>query len=149
MAVKAAGAAIVPTLTVTEVYSTYSSFLPPEVIARVEGVGEGMRTAIKLGHEHGLLVGAGADLIGPDQQQYGRETALVAEVVGSMQALVTMTRDNARVLRMADEIGTVTPGKLADLIAVDGDPLDDPSLLSEPQNISLVVKGGRIEKDLR
>lgn len=147
--VKAAGAAVVPTLTVTEVYAGYSSWLPPEVIRRVEGVGQGMRRAIEVAHRHGILVGAGADLIGPDQSQYGLETALVAEVVGSAQAIVTMTRDNARVLRMSDRIGTVEDGKLADLVAVSGDPLEDPRLLADPANIALVVKAGSVVKDLR
>jgi imidazolonepropionase-like amidohydrolase len=146
--VKAAGACVVPTLSVTDVYAGYSSFLPPEVIARVEGVGAGMRRAIEVAHRHGILVGAGADLIGPDQTQYGLETALVAEVVGAAQAIVTMTRDNARVLRISDRVGTVEAGKVADLAAVDGDPLDDPRLLVDPANISLVLKGGSVVKSM-
>jgi imidazolonepropionase-like amidohydrolase len=148
-AVKAAGAAVVPTLTVAHVYAGYAGFLPPEVLARIEGVEAGMRRALKTAHEHGILVGAGADLIGPDQTQYGMETGLVAEVVGPMQALVTTTRDNARVLRMSDQIGTVEPGKLADLIAVDIDPLTSPELLADPANVSVVLKAGRTEKDRR
>jgi imidazolonepropionase-like amidohydrolase len=148
-AVKAAGAAVVPTLTVARVYAGYTDFLPPEVLARIDGVEQGMRRALKTAHEHGILVGAGADLIGPDQTQYGMETGLVAEVVGAMQALVTTTRDNARVLRMDDRIGTVEPGKLADLVAVDIDPLASPELLADPANISLVLKAGHVEKDLR
>src|SRR3546814_19464749 len=89
LAVKAAGAAIVPTLTVAHVYSTYAHFLDDAVLSRVEGVETGMRNAIKVGHEHGLLVGAGADLIGPDQKEYGLETALVAEVVGDRKSVVS------------------------------------------------------------
>jgi imidazolonepropionase-like amidohydrolase len=146
--IKAAGAAVVPTLTVTEVYAGYGAWLPPEVIRRVEGVGAGMRRALEVAHRHGILVGAGADLIGPDQSQYGLETALVAETVGAAQAIVTATRDNARVLRMSDRIGTVEAGKLADLIAVNGDPLEDPRLLADPGNVVLVVKAGSVVKNL-
>jgi imidazolonepropionase-like amidohydrolase len=146
LAVKTAGAAIVPTLTVAHVYGTYGGFLPSEIIARAAGVEEGMRRAVALGHEHGLLVGCGADLIGPDQKQYGMEVGLVAEVVGAAQALRTATADNAKVLRMADQVGTVEAGKLADLVAVDGDPLADPTLLADPANISWVVQGGKVAK---
>jgi imidazolonepropionase-like amidohydrolase len=148
--VKAAGAAVVPTLTVAHVYRTYTKFLPPEVVARAEGVEKGMRkNALKLAHEHGILVGAGADLIGPDQSQYGMELGLVAEEVGARQAIITTTRDNARVLRIAGEVGTVEPGKVADLIAVSVDPLDDPAALADPRNVTLVVQRGVLRKDLR
>ena len=146
-AVAAAGAAIVPTLTVAHVYPTYTDFLSPEIISRIEGVEAGMRNAIRLGHKHGILVGAGADLIGADQKDYGLETALVAEEVGAAQALVTVTRDNARVLRIADRLGTVEPGKIADLVAVNGDPLDEPRLLADPANVGLVLKAGEVVKD--
>ena len=149
-AIKAAGSAVVPTLTVAHVYRTYASFLPPNVIARVEGVEQGMRkNALKVAHEHGILVGAGADLIGPDQSQYGMELGLVAEEVGARQAIVTTTRDNARVLRIADDVGTVEAGKAADLIAVDADPLADPAALADPGTVTLVLQGGVVRKDLR
>jgi imidazolonepropionase-like amidohydrolase len=149
-AIKAAGAAVVPTLTVAHVYRTYTSFLPPSVIARVEGVEKGMRKkALKVAHEHEILVGAGADLIGPDQSQYGMELGLVAEEVGARQAIITTTRDNARVLRIADDVGTVEAGKAADLIAVAADPLEDPAALAEPSTVTLVLQGGVVRKDLR
>ena len=147
LAVKAAGAAIVPTLTVAHIYPTYTDFLTQEIISRIEGVEDGMRNAIRLGHKHGILVGAGADLIGADQKDYGLETALVAEEVGSAQALVTVTRDNARVLRIDDRLGTVEPGKIADLVAVNGDPLDEPRLLADPANIAWVLKAGEVAKE--
>jgi imidazolonepropionase-like amidohydrolase len=149
VAIAAAGAAMVPTLTVAHVYRTYTNFLPAKVIARIEGVEAGMRNAIKLGHEHGILVGCGADLIGPDQTQYGMELGLVAEVVGAKQAIVTATRDNARVLRIADTHGTIEVGKVADIIAVEVDPLDEPAALADPANVSVVVQAGEIRKDLR
>lgn len=149
-AIKAAGAAVVPTLTVAHVYRTYANLLPASVIARVEGVENGMRkNALRMAHEHGILVGAGADLIGPDQSQYGMELGLVAEEVGALQAIVTTTRDNARVLRIADEVGTVTPGKVADLVAVAVDPLENPAALADPGNVTVVVQAGAVRKDLR
>ena len=67
---------------------------------------------------------------GPDQTQHGMETGLIPEAVGPMQAFVTTARDNPRVLRISSQIGTVEPGKLADPIAVDIDPLSCPGLLN-------------------
>jgi imidazolonepropionase-like amidohydrolase len=49
------------------------------------------------------------------------------------------TAGNARILGMDEEIGTIESGKLADLVAVDGDPLSDISALDR---VKLVVKGG-------
>jgi len=86
---------------------------------------------------------------GPDQTQYGMETGLIPEAVGPMHAFVTTARDNARVLRMSSQIGTVEPGKLADLIAVDIDPLSCPGLLADPANVRVVLKVGHSEKGRR
>jgi imidazolonepropionase-like amidohydrolase len=146
-AIAAVDGAIIPTLTVTHVYESYS-WLSEQVRARVVGVGDGMAHAAKLGLATGLLVGSGADLIGADQSQYGMEIPLKAAAIGAMEAIVSATATNARILRM-DDIGTVAPGKRADLVAVAGDPLADPWLLADPDNIKLVIKDGRIVKDAR
>lgn len=145
-AIASAGAAVVPTLTVAEVYGTYTDFLPTEVTERITGIKAGMTKAIRIAHEAGILVGCGADLIGPDQKDYGLEVALVSEVVGPMQAIRTATLDNARVLRIDDYTGSVENGKVADLVVVDGDPLDDPRILNDPHRIGLVMKSGVVEK---
>ena len=144
-----AGAALVPTLTVTHLYKENTSFLPDDVIARAAGVEDGQRAAISHGEAAGVLLGCGADLIGPDQRRFGLELALVAEEVGAMRAIQISTIDNARVLRIADWTGSVEVGKVADLIAVDGDPLENPRLLDDPDKVVLVIKDGVIEKDIR
>jgi imidazolonepropionase-like amidohydrolase len=56
---------------------------------------------------------------------------------------VAATSGSARALGLADDLGTVEIGKAADLIVVDGDPLDDPSILLHPSRIWLVVQAGR------
>lgn len=58
------------------------------------------------------------------------------------QALAAATGTAAEALGLAGHLGTVTEGKLADLIVVDGDPLADPALLSEPGRIWLVLQQG-------
>jgi imidazolonepropionase-like amidohydrolase len=65
-----------------------------------------------------------------------------------MQALLATTIRAAELLRMQDRIGTVEPGKLADLVLVDGDPLDDIGVLQERSRIVMVMKAGAIYKDL-
>jgi imidazolonepropionase-like amidohydrolase len=55
-------------------------------------------------------------------------------------ALLAATRGSAEALRVESRAGTLEPGKDADLIAVDGNPLDDPSAL---ERVVFVMKGGR------
>jgi imidazolonepropionase-like amidohydrolase len=61
-----------------------------------------------------------------------------------MQALQAATGWAAECLGRADELGTVEPGKRADLVAVQGDPLADISMLRDLARIALVIKDGRI-----
>ena len=46
------------------------------------------------------------------------------------------------------EVGTIEPGKRADLILLDADPLSDPDVLANPDHVRLVAFGGEIVKDL-
>ena len=77
------------------------------------------------------------------------ELTLKSRLLGPMEALVSATRTNAELLERADDIGTITEGKLADLVAFDGDPLQDPELFDQPERIVLVVQSGKVVKDLR
>ena len=58
------------------------------------------------------------------------------------QALVAATSAAAQALDLAEHIGTVAEGKLADLIILDGDPLTEPGLLADPARIWLVLQQG-------
>jgi imidazolonepropionase-like amidohydrolase len=55
--------------------------------------------------------------------------------------LAAATRNAAEALGIIDKVGTVTEGKLADLVILDGDPLQDPTAL---QRMVTVLKGGRV-----
>ena len=56
-----------------------------------------------------------------------------------MQAIETATRTAAELLDMSDRVGTIEPGKLADLVAVPGNPLED---ITAMQRVSFVMKDG-------
>jgi imidazolonepropionase-like amidohydrolase len=58
-----------------------------------------------------------------------------------MRALQAATRNAAQVNRVGAKLGTLESGKLADIIAVGGDPLQDPSVLAD---VRLVMKGGAL-----
>jgi imidazolonepropionase-like amidohydrolase len=65
-----------------------------------------------------------------------------------MDAIVAGTLRSAELLGVADRLGTVVAGKLADIIICDGDPLADISVLGDPAQICCVIQGGVIRKDL-
>lgn len=145
------GCALVPTMAVMvdAVQDPVKSGIPPELVHRFDGVLDAMKTSVKLAHSKGVIIGSGTDLLGPEQNRRGLELALKAEVLGPMAAIVSATRTSAGIIRMADQLGTVSGGKLADLIAVDFDPLDDPAQFENPNRVVLVVKNGQIVKDTR
>jgi imidazolonepropionase-like amidohydrolase len=63
-----------------------------------------------------------------------------------MDAIVSMTSLSAESLRMKDQIGAIAPGLQADLVAVDGDPLADITVL---RKTVLVMRGGKVMSDRR
>jgi imidazolonepropionase-like amidohydrolase len=75
------------------------------------------------------------------------ELELKGQVMTPMDVLVSATRVNAELLRLDDRIGTVAPGKEADLIAVDGNPLDDLRLFQDPERLHLVMRAGAIYRE--
>jgi imidazolonepropionase-like amidohydrolase len=66
-----------------------------------------------------------------------------------MDAILTATRNAARALKRDKDIGTLEAGKIADIVAVDGDPLADIRILQERKRIQLVMKEGDIYVDRR
>ena len=98
--------------------------------------------------ELGVKVVAGTDAGGWVHGNNAEEiTQLVAAGMSPMQAIVAATDHAARCLGIEDEIGTVSVGKRADLILVDGDPLRDVSMLEEGRAVKLVMKDGEVVAD--
>ena len=72
------------------------------------------------------------------------EFEIRARVLPSIEILRQATSLNAELLGRAGELGTAAPGALADLIAVDGDPVADIGVFSgQGERVALVMKGGR------
>lgn len=151
-ALMAAGhVSLVPTLAIAQdlVDNFERLGLPPQIRDRVGDTMRGMSDGLLAARAAGVLVGSGSDLIGPVQNRRGLEIALKARLIGAMEAIKSATSVNARIMRVADKIGSIEAGKLADLVAVDFDPLDEPGLFDDPSRVVLVVKGGQVVKDIR
>jgi imidazolonepropionase-like amidohydrolase len=106
---------------------------------RVLGVGlDGLQHAVTAG----VPIASGSDLLGSLARHKTRELAIKAKVLGTAGALVATTRTNAELLGVADEVGTIEPGKRADLLVVDGDPLADIAVLQDLDRMPIVMKDG-------
>jgi len=103
--------------------------------------------ALELTHRAGVKTGFGTDLLGPCHHYQADEFGLTAEVLGARGALHASLEVNPEIMRIPD-IGRIEPGYRADLIAVDGNPLEDVTVLhGDGRNVALVMKDGEIFKD--
>jgi len=96
-----------------------------------------------------LVLGDDFGAIGLPHGPYAAELAYYVDEVGipPMDVLTWATRNGAEVLGRGDELGTVTAGKLADLLVVDGDPVADVHVLGDPSALLAVLQGGRAVTD--
>ncbi|MBK8597840.1 MAG: amidohydrolase family protein [Holophagales bacterium] len=118
-----------------------------EMLAKNEVVIEGALRSLEVCRRAGVPVAFGSDLLGQLQEEQSREFTLRAQVVSPVEAIRSATTIAARVLRREGVLGCLRPGALADLIAVDGDPLKDLSLLEgQGRHLTLIMKGGRFHR---
>jgi imidazolonepropionase-like amidohydrolase len=144
------GAFMVPTLQALEALAAHPDRwgLDPAKVARLREIADGAYESIGVASEAGVAIASGSDVVGPWQGRRGEELAYKARVLGAHGAIISATRTNAELFELADRIGTVERGKQADLILVRGEPLDDVSVLSDPDNVAVVLKSGRVVKDI-
>jgi imidazolonepropionase-like amidohydrolase len=102
-------------------------------------------------YKAGVTIAMGTDMgFEPDMGSNAGELEIYVKLgMKPMDAILTATGNAAQAIKLGGDLGTIEGGKLADIIAVDGDPLKDISLLQEKKNIKLVMKEGRIYADRR
>jgi imidazolonepropionase-like amidohydrolase len=95
-------------------------------------------------HKKGVKIGVGLDFGGQGYEPhvFAREFATLTEIgMTNMEAIQAGTRVNAEMLGWDDRLGTLEAGKLADIIAVEGNPLED---ISRLESVKFVMFGGKI-----
>ncbi len=106
---------------------------------------ESMYANMRLAVKKGVKFGLGSDDVGWPAEYSAKEFSEYVKVgMTPMQAIMCATKVNAEILKKEKEIGTVEVGKLADMIAVKGDPLKD---ISELQRVKFVMIGGKVVKN--
>jgi len=105
--------------------------------------------SVRMAREAGVRVAMGTDAGTPFNvhgKNLGELKYMVDVGYSPMEALESGTRIAAQVLGLENELGTIEEGKLADLVVVDGNPLDEVSLLLKTEAIRLVMQGGKLVK---
>jgi imidazolonepropionase-like amidohydrolase len=107
-------------------------------------------TKVNVAHaiDRGVRIALGTDSgVGPHGQNL-RELGWMVELgMDPMDAIVAGTRTAAELLGIADTVGTLEPGRLADLVVTDVDPLTRIADLGDPDNVLVVAQAGRVAKD--
>ena len=119
--------------------------LPDYTRHKMQIVSEAAKTNAKKAIEAGVKIGLGTDAAVYPHGLNAHELAVYVSLgMTSLQAIQTATINDADLLGWSDRIGTLEAGKWADIIAVDGDPLQDVTTL---QHVKFVMKGGAVVKN--
>jgi len=146
---KEKGCWLVPTLTTYFYMSEHGEELgiPPYFLRKMKLVRENALEAVRIAMEAGLDIGSGSDVVGSGQFHKNMEIGLKAKVMGAERAIISATRENARLMKLDDKIGTLEAGKEADLVLVDQEPLKNADAFASRDNIKLIVQRGNIYKN--
>jgi imidazolonepropionase-like amidohydrolase len=147
--VAGADAFVVPTLVTFDAMHRFGRELGfPEVsLGKLGDVREAGLRSLEILETAGVKIGFGTDLLGPMHRHQSREFVIRAEAMSPFDIIRSATIVNAELLNRSGEIGVIAPGARADLIAVDGDPLTDISLLDgQGEHLTHIVKAGAFFK---
>lgn len=147
-AIKEADAFLVPTMVTYEaIYREGKRYgIGDHQIQKIAQAREQSVQGLQYAYRAGCKIGSGSDLLGDMAAQRAVEFELKAQVMTPMEVLLSATRVNAELFRLADRIGTVEPRKQADLIVVAGNPLKNLRVLQNTENLRVIMKGGRLHK---
>ncbi len=140
------GAYYVPTLSTVNGYherlaanpEAYSGAVLAKIRWRIDITGKSLQAAVPAGVKIAFGTDAGVSKHGRNADEF---ELMVANGMTPETAIHAATVNAADLLGLSDQIGTLETGKQADLIAVDGDPLNDVTVLKQ---IRLVMKGGAV-----
>jgi imidazolonepropionase-like amidohydrolase len=95
-----------------------------------------------------LLIGDDYGAMFMDHGRYAEELALYVREIGipALDVIRWATKNGAEAMGLGDQTGTLAPGKLADLVVVDGDPVADITILQNPARLLAVLKCGAVVK---
>lgn len=121
--------------------------IPEYAVRKAKEVRDRHFASVRRAFEAGVKIAMGTDA-GTPFNFHGEnlnELPLMVEAgLSPMQAIEASTRVGAELLELDDQVGTLVPGKLADVVIVDGDPIADVNLFKDPQRVVGVLKEGNV-----
>jgi imidazolonepropionase-like amidohydrolase len=104
--------------------------------------------AVDIALRAGVKVGFGTDLLGETHPAQSKEFLLRAKAQSNADVLRAATIINAEIVQQAGKLGVLAPGAFADLLLVDGNPLDDLAVLTgQGERLALIMRGGTVCKN--
>ena len=142
----AAGTYLVPTLFIAEEIFAHGKEmgLSDVAMAKIKTIKAVHAESFAKAAAAGVKIAVGSDAI--DASMHGKNAReleyMVRHGLTPMQAIVAATKTSSEACRVSDRVGVIEPGKLADMLVIDGDPLADIRILQEAARLLLVMKEG-------
>jgi imidazolonepropionase-like amidohydrolase len=145
------GTFLVPTLVAPLWVKRHAERAPgsvlPQSLRKTEEVTEDHKRNIAHAIASGVRVAMGTDSgVGHHGSNAEELQRMVEAGMTPMQAIVASTKTASECIHMWAYVGTLEPGKYADLLVVDGDPLEDITLLQDKGRLALIMQGGHAHK---
>lgn len=144
------GAFAVPTLVVINATREFGAAfgLSQSSLDKVDEVAQHASRSLDKLSQAGARLGFGTDLMGRVMDRQSREFTLRREIQPAIDVLRSATSVNAELLQMKGQLGEIAPDALADILVIDGNPLEDISILEQHERIVLIMKEGNVRKNL-
>jgi len=147
---KQRGTYLVPTLIILEeiVRDAEKKGYPPYAVTKARAIAAERRMRLRTAFQAGVPFAFGTDATSDIHGRNGEEFRYMVEILGAtpMQAILSATREAAALIGISADAGSVAAGKWADLVAVEGNPLEDVRRL---EKVAFVMKGGVVHKGAR
>jgi imidazolonepropionase-like amidohydrolase len=122
--------------------------IPPTYRDKLESLERAGVEAIEHCAAAGVRLGFGTDLLGALHGREAHELVFRAQASGALEALRSATSINAELMNLSGQIGRISIGAHADLLLVDGDPLEDIGILTTPEkHLKMIMLDGKIIVD--
>ena len=118
--------------------------LPEASWRKVDAVLDAGLAGLERASRGGVRIAHGSDLLGGMHRHQSQEFRLRAEVQSTLDVVRGATTVAAELVGLTGEIGTLAVGAHADVLVLDGDPLTDIGVLTEPEHLRYVIQGGEV-----
>ena len=142
------GTYLVPTISAGKFVAEKAAipgYYPAVIVPKALEIGPKLQETFGKAHKRGVKIAFGTDAGVSFHGENGKEFYFMVEAgMSTMDAILTATKNASELMRIDDILGSVEKGKIADLVAVKGDPLEDIKLL---EDIPFVMKEGVVYKN--